>query len=65
MEKGTLTLRVMASIFLVAGTLFMLWQEKIVTGNVIGNETPINIAFFSSLALIIIGGILLFRSLKK
>ena len=57
--------RIFAFIFIISGLGFMLWQESIVTGNVVGSTTSIDIAFFASLALIVIGGILLFRSLKK
>ena len=51
--------------FILISVIFLLWQQVIISGNVVGNETPIDIAFFASLMLIILGGILLFKSLKK
>ena len=64
-EKSGLIRKVSASVFLLAGLFFMAVPDFTTTGNVIGSSTGANISFFLSLALMIIGGVLLFRSFKK
>ncbi len=64
-SKKSLTARVVASIFLLAGFFFMAVPDFTTTGNVIGNSAEADISFFLSLGLMIIGGVLLFQSLKK
>jgi len=72
-EKSKLTkilekvLSVIASVFLLAGLIFMTLPEFTTktTGNIIGSSAGVNIPFFLSIALIIIGGILLYKVLIK
>ncbi len=64
-----LAVRVAASIFLLAGFIFMVlpdFTNIATTGNVIGTTVSTDtIIFFSSLGLMVIGGVLLFISFKK
>ncbi|MBI3622906.1 hypothetical protein HY212_02385 [Candidatus Pacearchaeota archaeon] len=61
--------RTFAFIFIISGLAFMLWQDTITnsTGNVIGSSSTLSldIAFVLSFILMILGGVLLFKSFKK
>lgn len=66
-NKSGLAGKVAGSIFLTLGIAFMLWQETL-TGNIISDSSSqltLNIAFILSFVLMIIGGLLLFKSFKK
>jgi len=64
-SETSLASRVTASIFLVAGFIFMIIPDFTATGNIIGSNSASNLSFFLSLGLMIIGGVLLFQSFKK
>jgi len=63
--KNSITTKVTSTIFLIAGLFFMAIPDFTTTGNVIGNSAGADISFFLSFALMIIGGALLFKSLRK
>jgi len=63
--EGSLAGRISAFVFLIVGLASMLVQDGLVqTGNIIGSGTKLDIPFLLSLLLMVIGGALLFISLK-
>ena len=65
-KRGSnLTQKVSAFIFLIAGFIFMVFPDFTTTGNVISSSSNIDISFFLSFVLMIIGGVLLFKSLRN
>ena len=64
-HRVSLASRVAASIFLLAGFIFMAVPNPTTTGNAVGFGSPVDISLFLSLGLMVIGGVLLFKNLRK
>lgn len=66
-RRKNLATKLSAFIFFIGGLILMIASNfsPTLTGNVVGSSIETNTSFFIALALMIIGGVLLFKSFKK